>query len=95
MHDNQLCYVYGSSHGALHFEAIYVHACCVCIDGFLDLKIGKSLKNPYMCENFWQFIYVIACVAVIFGIDCVSNAGRKLVIVQGGAEHYHCFLPAL
>ena len=25
----------------------------------------------------------------------MSNAGRKLVIVQGAAEHYYCFLPAL
>ena len=48
-----------------------------------------------MWENFWQFVYVIAWVAIVLGIDCVSNAGRKLVIVRGGAGHYHCFLPAL
>ena len=40
-------------------------------------------------------VYVIAWVAVVFGIICASNAGRKLVIVQGAAEHYYCFLPAL
>ena len=42
MHDNQLHMLYGSGHGALHFDSIYVHARCVCIDSFLDLKIGKS-----------------------------------------------------
>ena len=40
-------------------------------------------------------VYVIAWVAVVFGINCASNAGRKLVIVQGTAEHYYCFLTAL
>ena len=42
-----------------------------------------------------QLVYVIVWVAVVFGINCVSNAGRKLVIVRGTAEHYYCFLPAL
>ena len=42
-----------------------------------------------------QLVYVIAWVAVVFGINCASNAGRKLVIVRGAAEHYHCFLLAL
>ena len=41
------------------------------------------------------FVYVIVRVAVVFGINCVSNAGWKLVIVRGAAEHYYCFLPAL
>ena len=41
------------------------------------------------------FVYVIAWVAVVFGINCVSNVGRKLVIVGGTAEHYYCFLPTL
>ena len=41
------------------------------------------------------FVYVIVWVAVEFGINCRSNAGWKLVIVQGAAEHYYCFLPAL
>ena len=39
--------------------------------------------------------YVIVWVAVVFGINCASNAGRKLVIVRGKAEHYYCFLPTL
>ena len=31
-----------------------------------------------------KLVYVIiAWVAVVFGINCVSNVGRKLVIVQG------------
>ena len=33
--------------------------------------------------------------AQVFGINCTSNTSRKLVIVQGAAEHYYCFLPAL
>ena len=28
-------------------------------------------------------VYVIAWVAMVFGINCVNNTGRKLVIVQG------------
>ena len=41
-------------------------------------------------------VYVIVWVAVVFGINCASNAGRKLVKVRGAAEHYYnCFLPAL
>ena len=41
------------------------------------------------------FVYVIAWVAVVFGINCASNVGRKLVIVQGAAKHYYCFLLTL
>ena len=40
-------------------------------------------------------VHVIARFAVVFGINCTSNAGRKLVIVQGTAKLYYCFLPAL
>ena len=40
------------------------------------------------------YVYVIVQAAVVFGINCESNAGRKLVIVRGAAEHHHCFLPA-
>ena len=42
-----------------------------------------------------MLVYVIVWVAVVFGVNCVSNAGRKFVIVLGAAEHYYCFLPAL
>ena len=42
-----------------------------------------------------MLVYVIVRVAVVFGINCASSAGRKLVIVRGAAEHYYCFLPAL
>ena len=31
-------------------------------------------------------VYVIAWVAVVFEIDCASNAGRKLVILRGAAS---------
>ena len=59
-------------------------------------------ENILIC-NFKQYVnsiksslvYVIAWVAVVFGINCASNAGRKLVIVRGAAEHYYCFLPTL
>ena len=40
-------------------------------------------------------VYVIVWVAVVFGINCASNEGGKLVIVRGAAENYYCFLPAL
>ena len=43
----------------------------------------------------YELVYVIVRVAVVFGINCASNAGWKLVIVRGAAEHYYCFLPAL
>ena len=46
-------------------------------------------------ELYDMLVYVIAWVAVVFGINCASNAGRKLVIVRGTAEHYYCFLTAL
>ena len=36
-----------------------------------------------------KFVYVIVWVA---GINCVTNAGKKLVIVQGAVD---CFLPTL
>jgi len=42
-----------------------------------------------------KLVYVIGWVAVVFGINCASNTGRKLVIVGGVAEHYYCFLPVL
>ena len=42
------------------------------------------------------FVYVIVWVAIVFGINSVSNgAGRKIVMVQGIAEYYYSFLPAL
>ena len=34
------------------------------------------------------FVYVIVWLAVVFGINSASNAGKKIVIVQGTAEHY-------
>ena len=37
------------------------------------------------------FIYVIVLLAVVFGINSVSNAGGKTVIVRGEAEHYYSF----
>ena len=34
---------------------------------------------------------LIEWLAVVFGINSVSNAGKKIVIVQGAAEHYYNF----
>ena len=38
-----------------------------------------------------QFVYVIVWLTVVFGINSASNVGRKIVIVQGTAEHYYNF----
>ena len=36
-----------------------------------------------------MFVYV--WFAVVFEINSASNAGKKIVIVQGAAEHYYNF----
>ena len=43
--------------------------------------------------NDWVdvFVYVIVWLAVVFGINSASNAGKKIVIVRGEAEHYYNF----
>ena len=38
-----------------------------------------------------KYVYVIAWVSLVFGINCVSNVGRKPVIVRGAAEYYYKF----
>ena len=48
--------------------------------------------NKYFVISEYLYMYVIVWVT---GINYASNAGRKLVIVQGTANHYYCFLPAL
>ena len=53
------------------------------------------MRVRYSLYYYKLLVYVIAWVAVVFGINYTSNAGRKLVIVQSAAEHYYCFLPAL
>ena len=50
---------------------------------------------PLLGYDVGIFVYVIAWVAVVFGINCASNVGMKLVIVRGAAEHYYCFLPVM
>ena len=42
-----------------------------------------------------MYVYVIVWFAVVFGINSVSNAGRKIVIVQGAVQHYYTSLRAL
>ena len=54
---------------------------------------NKNSMSRYIMKVI--IVYVIVWVAVVFGINCASNAGRKVVIVRGTAEHYYCFLPAL
>ena len=57
---------------------------------------SDSYLMVYQCPALVaRLVYVIAWVAVVFGINCASNAGRRLVIVRGAAEHYYCFLPTL
>ena len=41
--------------------------------------------------TWFGLIYVTARLAVVFGINSVSNIGGKIVIVQGAAEHYYYF----
>ena len=41
---------------------------------------------------FQVLVYVIVWLAVVFGINSVSNAGRKIVIVRGAAKNYYNFL---
>ena len=66
-------------------------ACVITYTYIYKYKVSKT----YNYKDVKQFVYVIAWVAVVFGINCASNAGRKLVIVRGAAEHYYCFLPTL
>ena len=58
---------------------------------------APTFKPEALClvSNVQLLVYVIVWVAVVFEINCASNAGRKLVIVRGAAEHYYCFLLAL
>ena len=58
---------------------------------------AETVTNTFTLElsGVTVLVCVIAWVAVVFGINCASNAGRKLVIVRGTAQHYNCFLPAL
>ena len=56
-------------------NTMYVHA---------YLIICTYVRNN-SCKVY-IFVYVIAWVAVVFGINCTSNAGRKLVIVRGAAS---------
>ena len=41
--------------------------------------------------TWFGLIYVTAWLAVVFGINSVSNIGEKTVIVWGAAEHYYYF----
>ena len=52
------------------------------------------LKQPHKMNTFKAMqvlVYVIVWLAVVFGINSVSNAGREIVIVRGAAEHYYNF----
>ena len=47
--------------------------------------------HTYVCVCMYVFVYVILWLAVVFGINSASNAGGKIVIVRGEAEHYYSF----
>ena len=57
--------------------------------------IISQLNYFWAYAHVTGYVYVIVRVGVVFGINCASNAGQKLVIVRGAAEYYYCFLPAL
>ena len=44
-----------------------------------------------MVIRFLELAYVIVWLAVVFGINSTSNAGKKIVIVLGYASHYYNF----
>ena len=43
-------------------------------------------KHQYKKLDCVLLVFVIVWVAVVFGINCTSNAGRKIVTVRGAAE---------
>ena len=47
--------------------------------------------HTYVCVCMYVFVYVILWLAVVFGINSASNAGGKIVIVRGKAEHLYSF----
>ena len=51
------------------------------------LNIKQNVQYRMNCIS----IYVIVWLAVVFGISSTSNAGKKIVIVQGTAKHYYNF----
>ena len=50
---------------------------------------SQNSKRNYL--TLIPFVYVIVWLAVVIGINDVSNAGRKIIIVQGAAKHYYTF----
>ena len=58
---------------------------------FLEIS-QQSICNYRIVPNFRStLVYVIVWLAVVFGINSVSNAGGNTVIVRGEAEHYYSF----
>ena len=59
---------------------------------YVAIYITYTYMYKKMCEQWIDIIqvlvYVIVWLAVVFGINNASNAGRKIVIVRGAAEHY-------
>ena len=47
--------------------------------------------NRLSYHSIDELVYVIVWLAVVFGINSTSNAGRKIVIVRGEADHYYSF----
>ena len=52
------------------------------------------LKFTYYAQEHesWSDYYAICIwLAVVFGMNSASNAGGKIVLVRGEAEHYYSF----
>ena len=80
----------------IHVE--YVHSYVLYTDlGSITLVFALIvIKYKFWVIVFviWEldvFVYVIVWLAVVLGINSVSNAGGKIVIVRGEAEHYYSF----
>ena len=54
----------------------------------MDDVINWSKKHALI----WiVLVYVIVWLAVVFGINSASNAGRKILIMRSKAKHYYSF----
>ena len=71
----------------LHWKMVYSY--------ISDCKPVTEWKVWYIAATYLSIFDGSYNLTVVFGINCMSNAGWKLVIVQDTSEHYYCFLPAL
>ena len=62
---------------------------------FISKQFNQCYITQTLANDSRVLVYVIVWVAIVFGINCASNAGRKLVIVRGtiisvSCLHYEC-----